>query len=134
MDIKLAIAVRDDLVEWQKCNVTAFLASGLAGAFPKLMGNAYVDADGGAYLPLLGHPIVVLTGDQSRMDRSLRRARDRGLAVAIYIDAMFATGNDVDNRATVAAVRSSELRCAGLAVRGERRDVDKALDRLVMHP
>lgn len=62
MDTKLAIAVGDDLADRQKLNITAFLASGRAGALPELMGAPYVDADGGAYLPLLGHPVVVLTG------------------------------------------------------------------------
>jgi hypothetical protein len=33
-DTKIAIAIRSDLETWQKLNVAAFLASGIAAAFP----------------------------------------------------------------------------------------------------
>lgn len=132
-DLKIAVAVRDDLQTWQKLNVTAFLAGGLAAAHPDRIGSPYRDGDGAAYAALFAHPIVVLTGDADAMVRSLRRALQRDLHPALYIDAMFATGNDVDNRATVAAVRTDALVPAGLAVAGPRREVDKALDRLRMH-
>ena len=44
-DTKIAIVLRDDLETWQKLNVTAFLASGVA-ANPELLGEPYADADG----------------------------------------------------------------------------------------
>jgi hypothetical protein len=34
-DTKIAIAVREDLATWQKLNVTAFLASAVAGGVPR---------------------------------------------------------------------------------------------------
>lgn len=34
-DTKVAILVLDDLAVWQKLNVTAFLATGIAGAAPE---------------------------------------------------------------------------------------------------
>ena len=40
-DTKIAIAVRDDLQAWQKLNVTAFLASGIAGTPDGLLGKPY---------------------------------------------------------------------------------------------
>jgi hypothetical protein len=134
MDTKIAVAVRDDLAVWQKLNVVAFLTSGMGTDRPTLIGEDYQDADGRVYLPMLAHPVIVLTGDQAAMDRSLRRARDRGLATAVYIEDMFATGNDEDNRATVRAVAAGDLRPVGIAVHGERRDVDRALDKLRPHP
>ncbi len=68
------------------------------------------------------------------MQRSLRRARERSLTIAVYIDAMFATGTDADNRATVRSVASRDLDPVGFGVIGPRRDVDRALDRLSPHP
>lgn len=83
---------------------------------------------------MLAHPVIVLSGDRTAMSRALRRARDRSLATAVYIEAMFATGNDEDNRATVGAVPADALDPVGIAVHGERRDVDRALDKLRPHP
>jgi hypothetical protein len=35
-DTKVALVIRTDLEAWQKLNVAAFLASGIAAAFPDL--------------------------------------------------------------------------------------------------
>lgn len=131
---KIAVAVREDLATWQKLNVVAFLVSGMGTSDPSLVGDPYEDADGREYLRMLGHPVIVLTGDGAALRRGLRRARDRGLPTAVYIEPMFTTGNDVDNRATVRAVPTDDLAPVGIAVHGGRRSVDKALDRLRPHP
>ena len=47
---------------------------------------------------------------------------------------LFATGNDTDNRAAVAAVRTEELDLVGIAVRGPRNVVDRLLKGARMHP
>lgn len=47
---------------------------------------------------------------------------------------MFTTGNDVDNRAVVAAVAGPDLVLAGLAVVGARNAVDKSVKGAVLHP
>jgi hypothetical protein len=57
---KAAVVVRDDLAQWQRLNVTAFLVSGIIGAAePEAIGTPYEDADGVAYLPLLVQPLLV---------------------------------------------------------------------------
>jgi hypothetical protein len=38
-ETKVAIVVLEDLPVWQKLNVTAFLATGIAGAAPEAMGE-----------------------------------------------------------------------------------------------
>lgn len=43
-DTKIAIAVRADLEQWQKLNVTAFLASGIAAGMPETSGKPYEDS------------------------------------------------------------------------------------------
>ena len=40
-DTKIAIVIRSDLEAWQKLNVAAFLASGIAAAYPNCIGEAY---------------------------------------------------------------------------------------------
>jgi hypothetical protein len=130
---KQAIVVRDDLATWQKLNVVAFLSGGLASRDGSI-GERYRDASQRDYLPLLVLPVIVLAGDGAAVQRGFRRSLERELACGVYIDAMFATGNDADNRATVAAVETAELPLAGFAVIGPARRVDQALRGLALHP
>src|SRR5688572_7061921 len=73
-DTKIVIAVRDDIATWQKLNVTAFLAGGLAGAEPELAGEPYRDASGTGYGPLIRQPILVFTGSADDLKAAYRRA------------------------------------------------------------
>lgn len=131
---KVAVAIRDDLAVWQKLNVTAFVISGVGTTFPELIGARYVDGSGHIYMPKLGLPVLVYEGDQAGLRRAFDRAMDRELTVSIYIDELFKTGNDVDNRAAVAAVTTDDLTVTGFAVVGERAKVDKVFDKLRLHP
>ena len=125
-DHKLAVAVRTDLAVWQKVNVTAFVVSGLGATDPDLVGEPYVDADGQRYLPMFVQPVLVCGGDGPALTRAFTRARARDLAVAVHTDDLFATGNDVDNRAAVAKVATLDLALAGFAVGGPRREVQRS--------
>jgi hypothetical protein len=131
---KLAVVVRSDLETWQKLNVTAFLVSGFGTRRPDVIGEDYADASGRRYLPMFGHPVLVYAGDAAAVTRAFGRAQARDLPTAVFTDDLFATGNDVDNRAAFGKVDTSDLSLAGFAVVGERRDVDKALDKLKLHP
>jgi hypothetical protein len=51
-ETKIAVLLREDLLPWQALNVTAFLASGVAGTMPELVGEPYRDGDGTEYLPM----------------------------------------------------------------------------------
>ena len=95
-DRKLAVVVRDDLATWQELNVTAFLVSGVGSIEPGLVGERYRDGSDVEYLPMFVTPVVVLAGDAAAVRRGFDRALTRGLAVAVYTDDLFATGNDVD--------------------------------------
>jgi hypothetical protein len=131
---KLAVAVRADLETWQKLNVTAFLVSGIGTHRPDVIGEPYADASDQGYLPMFGHPVLVYAGDGPGITRAFGRALARELATAVFTDDLFATGNDVDNRAAVAKVATADLPVAGFAVVGDRRDVDKVFDKLRLHP
>ncbi|MEM9515389.1 MAG: DUF2000 domain-containing protein [Actinomycetota bacterium] len=132
-DVKIAVAVRNDLAVWQRLNVTAFLASGLGAVDPELIGAPYVDGDGRQYPPMLASPVRVFAGDLAALRRSADRAKDRGLLVTVYVDEMFATMNDADNRAAFGKADTTEMMVAGLVVVGEPKQVDKAFDKLKPH-
>jgi hypothetical protein len=133
-DTKLAIAVLADLEPWQKLNVTAFLASGIAASNDEIMGKPYEDASGHSYLELFRQPVVVLAADAHTLSLAHRRALDRGMPMAIYTMDMFSTGNDDDNRAVVRPVAAADLRFAGLALHGPRNAVDKVFKGATLHP
>lgn len=133
-DTKIAVLVRDDLATWQRLNVTAFLASGITAAHPDLVGEPYADADGTAYLPLLGRPVLVFEGDRDALRAAHGRALGRSLPLAVFTADMFGTGHDDANRAAVAAVAGSDLDLVGLALHGPRNAVDKVLKGSHVHP
>jgi hypothetical protein len=133
-DTKIAIAVRADLEPWQKLNVTAFLASGIAVGADQVIGKPYEDASGNTYLELFRQPVVVYAADAATLSLAHQRALARGMPMAIYTMDMFGTGNDDDNRAVVRPVPAAELRFAGLALHGPRNAVDKVFKGVSLHP
>jgi hypothetical protein len=133
-DTKIAIVVRSDLAAWQQLNVTAFLASGVAGGRPEVMGEPYQDAAGTSYLPMLRQPVLVYSATAAELAGVHGRALARQLDVAVYIEQMFKTGNDADNRAAVLAADPAALGLAGLAVYGPKSPMDKVLKGLELHP
>lgn len=132
-DTKIAIVLRDDLAGWERVNVTAFLASGVTAARPELVGEAYADAAGTAYLALLGRPVTALETDAATLAAVRERAVRRGLDVALFTADMFATGHDQANRAVVAAVQPSDLDVVGLGLHGPRGAVDKSVKGARLH-
>jgi hypothetical protein len=133
-DTKIAVAVRADLEPWQKLNVTAFLASGIAASAEDIMGKPYEDGSGNTYLELFRQPVVVYSAHGHTLSQAHQRALARGMPMAVYTMDMFATGNDDDNRAVVRAVPADELRFAGLALHGPRNAVDKIFKGATLHP
>ena len=131
-DTKIAVLLRDDLAGWQRLNVTAFLASGIA-ANPDVLGEPYADADGTPYLPMFRQPVLVFTGDRDVLTAAHGRAVARGMPTAVFTDDLFATGHDEANRAAVAAVAREKLDLVGIAVHGPRNAVDKVLRGAVLH-
>jgi hypothetical protein len=133
-DTKIAIVVREDLAAWQKLNVTAFLASAVAGGAPEVVGERYQDAAGNDYLPMFRQPVLVYGTTAAELAAVHARAMARHLDVAVYIEEMFKTGNDDDNRAAVRAADASSLPLVGLAIYGPRNALDKVLKGLKLHP
>jgi hypothetical protein len=129
-DSKTVLVLRRDLAAWQVANVAAFLAGGLAGAHPHIIGEPYRDGQGREYTPLIREPVFVLGATLDELRRTHRRALSRELKLAIYIESMFTTTNDADNRATVAAAPVEALDFVGIGLHGPRRTVDKTVNGL----
>ena len=132
-DTKIAVVIRTDLEGWQKLNVAAFLTSGIAAAFPECVGEPYEDGSGTKYLPLIGQPILIFGADRPALTRALQRALARGVRPAVYTEDMFKTTHDAANREAVKAVDRADLNLVGLAMRGERKVIDKIVDGLKFH-
>ena len=124
-DTKIAVVIRTDLEPWQKLNVASFLAGGIAAAFPECIGEPYGDASGTKYLSLIGQPILIYGAD--------RPALSRNVTPAVYTEEMFKTTHDAANREVVKAVIRADLNLVGLAMRAERKVIDKIVDGLKFH-
>jgi hypothetical protein len=132
-DTKIAVVIRADLEAWQKLNVASFLAGGIAAAFPECVGAPYEDGSDTQYLSLIGQPILIYGADRAALSRALERALARNVRPALYTEDMFKTTHDEANRAAVKAVTRADLNLVGLAVRAERKVVDKIMDGLKFH-
>jgi hypothetical protein len=132
-DTKIAIVVRDDLAVWQKLNVTAFLMSGIVGAHPGMIGEPYKDAADNQHLSLSIQPVIVLAADASTLVEIRRRALERKVPTAIYIEEMFATGHDAANRSVFAGHGPDEPNVVGVALRADQKITDKITKGARMH-
>ena len=129
-ETKTALVLRRDLAGWQMANVAAFLAGGLAGTHAHLMGEPYRDASGKAYTALIREPVFVYGATVEELRRTHQRALSRELVPAVYIEAMFATTNDADNRTAFAAAPVDALDFVGIGVHGARKVIDKVVNGL----
>ncbi|MCK1287928.1 DUF2000 family protein [Bradyrhizobium sp. 44] len=132
-DTKIAVVIRTDLQPWQKLNVASFLTSGIAAAFPDCIGEPYEDASGTKYHALIGQPILIYGADGPALTRALDRALTRSVKPAVYTEDMFKTTHDAANREAVRAVARPDLNLVGLAMRAERKVIDKIVDGLKFH-
>ena len=133
-DTKVAILVHDGLAMWQKLNVTAFLATGMAGALPDAMGAPYEDAAGRLHARLLGQPMLIFSASATTLQRAWQQSIQRDLTRAAYVRAMFDTGHDAANRAVFLAEPADAPDLVGLALHGPRKAIDKAIKGATLHP
>jgi hypothetical protein len=132
-DTKIAVVIRTDLEAWQKLNVASFLTSGVAAKFPECIGSPYEDNSGTRYLSLIGQPILIYGADGPALSRALERALARNVTPAVYTEDMFRTTHDAANREAVRAVARADLNLVGIAMRAERKVIDKIVDGLKFH-
>jgi hypothetical protein len=133
-DTKIAIVLRDDLAPWQALNVTAFLTSGIVAQAPEIIGQAYRDGGGNVYNPLSVQPMVILAADQETLRTIHRRSLERQVTSSAYVEEMFATGHDAANREVFARFTPEDAKLVGLALRTDKKIVDKITRGARMHP
>ncbi|MEM7250984.1 MAG: DUF2000 family protein [Pseudomonadota bacterium] len=132
-DTKFVVVLDESLAVWQKLNVTAFLTSGVVGEDPTMIGEPYEDASAQTYSSLCIQPVIVLKSARARLNTMLGRAQSRGVKTAVYIEDMFATGHDAANRETVAGYATDALPLVGIALRGDKKTVDKITKGAKLH-
>ena len=132
-DTKIAVVLREDLADWQKLNVTAFTISGIAGTVEGIVGENYEDGSGNFYLPMIIQPIMIFSANAEQIRTAYERAMAQELRFAIYTEELFSTGYDEANRAAVKAVPAAELNLVGLALRADKKAVDKVMKGLSLH-
>jgi hypothetical protein len=133
-DTKIAIVLRDTLAPWQTLNVTAFLMTGIAGQYPEIIGEPYRDRAGNTFNALSVQPIVVLQADAATLSTIHRRALEQGVKSSLYVEEMFATGHDAANREVFAQFSPEDAKVVGIALRAEKKTVDKITKGAKLHP
>ena len=119
-DMKVGVVVRHHLEVWQEVNVGAFLSVGIAAGALQTIREQYEDGSGNTYLPIFTEPLLVFVASADQLQRTRRRALSRNVRLAIYARTMFATSNDVDNRAVVRQVSEDDLDLVGVALLARR--------------
>lgn len=132
-DSKVTLIVRNDLATWQRLNVVAFLATGIASAAPEIMGESYIDAAGNHYGNLSGQPMLIFETDLEGLQRARRLGLEYGVTIIPYVFAMFSTKNDDANRSVFLAEDPTNMNLVGLALRGPKKAIDKAVKGLSLH-
>jgi hypothetical protein len=98
-----------------------------------LVGERYEDTAGNIYNALVVQPMIVLSADGETIKAIYRRAMERGARLSLYIEDMFSTGHDAANRAAVKQYEPSALKVVGLALREDKKLVDKITKGARMH-
>jgi hypothetical protein len=133
-DKKIAMVIKGDLLDWQKLNVAAFLASAVAIQFPETHGQAFTNASGSTYLPFIKHPMLIYKAEtDDQLKRVFTRAKERGLNIGIYTRPLFNTKDEEGNHIEIRKCTDEEQDLVGIVLYGENKKVDKALDGLKFH-
>ncbi len=132
MEKKIAIIVKEDLMSWQKLNVTAFLAGGIGGS-QQVIGEPYIDASDIQYLPMIDQPIMIYSATQESLKEILKKGLLKEVEFTIYTEELFNTGNDIANREQVRAYKTEDLNIVGLGVYGKKNHVNKLVKGLNLH-
>ena len=77
--------------------------------------------------------MMVFESDLAGLQAAHRIGLERELALVPYVFAMFSTGHDEANREAFRAGDPGNLDFVGLALRGPKKAVDKAVKGLALH-
>ncbi len=130
---KIVLVLSENIELWQKLNVAAFLSSGVAARNPQIIGENYEDAEGHLYSPLFNQPVYVYKSSSEKLGTVLARASRREIICSVYVEEMFSTNNDLDNRAATKKHSEEGLPLVGIGFFGEGKIVDKIVKGLKLH-
>lgn len=77
--------------------------------------------------------IIVLKASREKLSTFVQRANRQQAEMAIFVEDMFASGHDEANRQTVSQYTSEQLPLVGLAMFGEKKQVDKVFKGAKLH-
>lgn len=121
---KIVVIIREDLLVWQKLNVTSFLMSGIGGT-QSIIGEPYVDKNDVTYLSMSQQPIMIYSANGEELKELLTKALTKEVEMTIYTEELFKTFNDADNRSKVASCKTDELNLVGIGMIGKKNHIDK---------
>lgn len=130
---KIAVVLRNNLPNWQKLNVTAFTVSGIAGTVEGIMGENYEDGSGNSYLPMIVQPIMIYSANEEQIRKVYEKALKRNVSFSIFTEDLFSTTHDAENRAAVKSYTMENLKIVGMAMRDEKKTIDKVIKGLTLH-
>lgn len=132
-DKKIAIIILDDLLSWQKLNVTGFLASSVAVENPEIHGSKFTNASGDTHNAFIKNPLLIYKSNQAQLNKAYKRAKERDLQVGIYTRPLFATKGEEENLELVSKFGNDDQELVGVVIFGENKLVDKAIKGLKFH-
>ena len=77
---------------------------------------------------------MVLQADAATLSAIHRRALEQGVKSSLYVEEMFATGHDAANREVFAQFAPEDAKVVGIALRAEKKVVDKITKGAKLHP
>ncbi len=107
--------------------------SGITGANPGIIGKTYQDRGGKRHLAMSVQPVIVLAGMANVLTNIRNRANDTGVDTVAYIEEMFRTWHDNAIRAVFAEHDATEANTVGIALRADKKIVDKITKGASMH-
>ena len=131
-DNNIVAILREDLLVWQKLNVTAFIMSGIGGQ-QDVLGEPYEDGSGNRYLSMSKQPIMIYSAKGEQLKDLLLKALHKEVDMSIYTEELFTTYNDDDNRAKVAEFNVNDLNLVGIGMIGKKNHVDRLTKGLKLH-
>jgi len=123
-DKKLVVIIRDNLLTWQKLNVTAFLMSSIGGT-QNIIGQPYVDGNQVSYLPMSQQPIMIYLASGEELNKEVK--------MITYTGGLFNTHNDEDDRSKVEEYPTDKLNLVGIDMFEKKNHVSKLIKGLKLH-
>lgn len=109
------------------------MVSGVVGQAPEIIGEKYEDAEGNLYNPICIQPMIILTADDMMLSKINDRALRREVRMSIYIEEMFSTCHDSENREAFKLCSPQNSKIVGVSIRADKKVVDKITKGAKMH-